>query len=201
MNNLPDFKEGVNICETNSMRLSTSARIIINNKEHGTNSFGLYLLYMSYEEIAKAIFCFFIDKGWVKYEFVKDVFKKHQAKVFLFEEFFSSFSLNDGVVYLGGKKLGEISLDEFIKKYQSEIQQHRIDTMKFLYVEPDGNKWHIPYESITDIKEKEENIVNKITALRSVLRTLQQNSNRTLLNNFKIIQNSGGFIQMQYDSI
>ena len=42
MDKLPDFKKGVEMCKTNSERLSTSGRIIIND-EDGTSPYGLFL--------------------------------------------------------------------------------------------------------------------------------------------------------------
>jgi len=104
-----DYLEGAYHCETNSDRLQTSARILLNDS-NGTDSFALFLYYIAYEEIAKGIFCLFVHKGYVPEEFVDDVFVKHHPKIALFEEVFRSFAFREGFCYLGGRILGEIPL-------------------------------------------------------------------------------------------
>jgi len=45
-----NYLEGAGLCETNSDRLQTSARIIL--KDHdGTDPFALFLYYIAYEEM------------------------------------------------------------------------------------------------------------------------------------------------------
>src|SRR3972149_7721990 len=122
-----DYSEGANHCLTNSSRLETSARIILND-DNGTDSFGLFLYYIAYEEIAKAIFCLFVERGWIKEEFVDKIFRDHRVKIFLFDEIFRSFEVNGGRGYLGGKPLGDISLNDFTKTYESIIKDHRDKT-------------------------------------------------------------------------
>ncbi len=107
-----DYLAGSEHCKINSERLQASARIILNDP-NGTHSFALFLYHIAYEEIAKAIFCLFVHRGWVKEDFIDLVFKRHEVKIFLFEEIFRSFTVNNGVAYLGGKKLGDISLQDF----------------------------------------------------------------------------------------
>src|SRR3989338_9705107 len=121
-----NYSNGADFCRINSARLETSARIILNDSD-GTDSFGLFLYHIAYEEMAKAIFCLFVERGWVDESFVTKVFKDHGAKIFLFEEIFRSFAVIGGQGHLGGKKLGEISLDEFIEEHIEKIVRYEFN--------------------------------------------------------------------------
>ncbi|MGI0057107.1 MAG: hypothetical protein ACREAK_07005 [Nitrosarchaeum sp.] len=57
-----NYLEGAELCETNSDRLQTSARIILNDS-NGTDSFALFLYYIAYEEIVKGILSYFSDSA------------------------------------------------------------------------------------------------------------------------------------------
>jgi len=195
-----DFLEGMKICRTNSERLGASGRIIINDS-NGTDPYGLFLLNIAFEEMGKAIFCFFIHKGWVEYDFVKSIFKRHETKIFILDEIIRSFSLVHGILFLGGKKMGEKSLDEFIQNHSSEIATFREDTMNYLYVKPNGDNWHIPAESIKDLKERQEKITQRISEIDIVLESIIRNSDESILNNFMIVLSEKGRVTIQYDSI
>jgi len=195
-----DYLEGMQHCRDNSGRLSASARIIIDDS-NGTDPYGLFLLNIAFEEMGKAIFCFFIHKGWVEYDFVKSIFKRHETKIFILDEIIKSFSLVDGVLFLGGKKMGEKSLDEFIQNYSSEIGTFREDTMNYLYVKPNGNKWHIPAESIKDLKGRQEKITQRISETDIILETIIRNNEESTLNNFTIVSSEKGRVTIQYDTI
>ena len=82
-----DYSLGADICARNSRRLETSARIILKD-EDGTDSFGLFLYHIAYEEISKALFCYFVHRKWISEEFVEKIFRDHKAKIFLFDEIF-----------------------------------------------------------------------------------------------------------------
>ena len=167
-----DYYEGANHCRDNSNRLSTSARIILNDS-NGTDSFGFFLYYITYEEMAKSIFCLFVDRGWVDPNFIKDVFVDHQAKIFLFDEIFRSFEMKDNRAYLGGEMLGQKPLSEFIEEYKSFSRQHRKTTNDFLYVGKD-NTWKVPLFSVPNRINEEEKIKERITALETIFHMIEE---------------------------
>ena len=146
-----NYSEGAQHCKLNSARLETSARIILKD-EDGTDSFGLLLYYLSYEEIAKAIFCLFVDRKWVTEDFVDYVFKYHEAKIFLFEEIFRSLEIINGKGHLGGAPIGDVLLENFIELHKRVIKEHRRKTMDFVYVGK-NNDWKVPSFSLSNIKE------------------------------------------------
>ena len=195
-----DYSEGANHCLTNSSRLETSARIILND-DNGTDSFGLFLYYIAYEEIAKAIFCLFVERGWIKEEFVDKIFRDHRVKIFLFDEIFRSFEVNGGRGYLGGKPLGDISLNDFTKTYESIIKDHREKTTDFLYVDK-NDSWHIPLVTYPDVDKEEEKIRLKIEALNIIFEFLTKNYDKgtSFVNNFRIIEDKNGRFSVYYDS-
>lgn len=196
-----NYLEGAEQCKTNSDRLQTSARIILKDKD-GTDSFALFLYHIAYEEIAKGIFCLFVHRNWVTEEFVNRVFSDHKTKIFLFEEIFRSFKVLRGQGYLGGKKLGERSFDEFIKEHKSNISKYREITKDFLYVGKNNN-WKVPAVSISDIKNQEKEIQNKINALYIIYEMIKTKYDKKslMMNNFKFYENKDGHFTVQYDSI
>ena len=193
-----NYLRGVRICENNSNRLATSGQIIINDN-NGTNAFGLFLLYIAYEEMAKAIFCFFIHKGWITPQFANQVFKDHKPKIFLLDEFFQSFELRRGVPHLGGNILGQITLNKFIVKHKQKIKDHRDITNQLLYVNKNGN-WHIPVRDIKNFSRKKSEIETKTSALATVLNALQMESNEQNLNNFRLVYAKKGRITISYST-
>ena len=195
-----NFFSGMVYCRKNSERLSASGRIIINDS-NGTDPYGLFLLNIAFEEMGKAIFCYFIHKGWVEFDFVKSIFTKHEHKIFILDEIIKSFSLENGVLFLGGKKMGEKTLDEFKKNYPSETKAFREDTMNYLYVKPDGDNWHVPAQSFKDLKEREEKITQRISEIHAVLEVILLNSDKSTLNNFKIVSSKKGVVSVQFDVI
>jgi len=196
-----DYLQGAEYCNTNSRRLETSARIILKD-EDGTDSFALFLFYLAYEEIAKAIFCIFAHKEWVTPEFVDPIFKRHEFKIFLFEEIFRSFMIIHGVGYLGGKRLGEIPLREFELQYESLISEHRNKTLDFLYVGKQGNTWKYPQVVISNLDEELKLIKKKIEGLASTYYLLtEQIKDEVTVDNLKFIENDDGTFTMRYDSV
>lgn len=198
---LVDYLEGANYCETNSDRLQTTARIILNDSD-GTDSFALFLYHIAYEEIAKGIFCLFVHKRYVSEEFVNSVFVHHQPKIALFEEIFRSFAFYEGYCYLGGKKLGEIPLDDFVREHIKKIREHRKETMDFLYVDKNDN-WKVPLVEIPDIQKKENEIKSKIHALNLIFEFVKTEIDKidTQADNFKFYENPNGTFSIQYDQI
>lgn len=200
MSHSVDYLDGMKACKTNSARLEASGRIIINNS-NGTDPYGLFLLHIAYEELSKAVFCFFIHKGWFTYDFVKSIFEKHDSKIFILNELLSSFNLVDGVAFLGGKETGDITLEEFAQNHSSDIGTYREDTKNFLYVKPAGNHWHTPAESIKRITQRQKSIEAMISKLHVMLKIIEDNSDQSLLNNFHIIKEGDGTLTFQYDTI
>ena len=196
-----NYLEGSEHCRTNSRRLETSARILLKDSD-GTDSFGLFLYYIAYEEIAKAIFCIFVHKGWLQEGFVSRVFVDHRTKIFLYEEIFRSFVLVKGEAHLGGKRLGDISFDDFINEYRSAIIAHRERTKDFLYVGKNGD-WGVPLVEISNVKELEKEIKSKINALDLIYEFLKKNydKNSTQIDNFKFIENEDGTFAVRYDVV
>lgn len=195
-----DYFEGAKHCRTNSIRLSTSARILLNDRD-GTDSFGLFLYYIAYEEMAKAIFCIFVERGWVDPEFVKPVFADHTAKIFLFDEILHSFEMKDNHAFLGGERLGQKPLEEFIKKYKSSNKQHRKTTNDFLYVDK-SSTWKTPLVSISTKKKDEEQIKEKIDLLDSIFHIIKNKIDGyySEIKNFKIIENKNGKFSIRFDT-
>jgi len=191
-----NYLKGAKICENNSDRLATSGRIII--KDHdGTKAFGLFLLYMAYEEMAKAIFCFFIHKRWITPSFANQVFTHHQPKIILLDEFFKSFEVQNGIPYLGGKKLGQISLNRFIDKNYKKIQTHRTLTNQLIYVNRyDG--WHIPVRDIKKVMKKKKDIETKILSMATVLEALRREGSSPHLSNFRLLYAKNGRVTISY---
>ncbi len=201
MDYVVNYLEGANHCETNSDRLQTSARIILRDPD-GTDSFGLFLYYIAYEEIAKGIFCLFVDKGYVSEEFVDDVFVRHHPKIALFEEIFRSFAYRDGTVHLGGKRIGEIPLGDFIREHLEKIREHRRITMDFLYVDK-GETWKTPQVEISDIEAKEREIQSKIHGLDLIFEFVKNRIQDVSLqaDNFQFHESDDGSFNIQYDVI
>jgi len=199
MSHKVDFLQGMEICKNNSERLAASGRIIIDDS-NGTDPYGLFLLHIAYEELAKAVFCFFIHKGWFNYDFVKSIFKKHESKIFILNELLVSFALQGGVAFLGGKETGDIKLDEFIQNHSATISIYREDTKNFLYVRPDGTHWHDPASSIKRIPERQKSIEEMISKLHLVLNLIVENSDKELLNNFHIYK-EGENLVLQFDTV
>ena len=191
-----NYLKGTKICESNSDRLAASGRIIIND-DNGTKAFGLFLLYMAYEEIAKAIFCFFIHKGWITPSFADKVFINHKPKIFLLDEFFKSFEVKNGIPYLGGKKLGLITLNRFITQYNKKIQTHRNLTNQLLYVGR-NNDWHIPTRDIKKIMKKKGYIETKILTMATVLDALRREGSSPHLSNFRLLYAKNGRVTISY---
>lgn len=196
-----NYLEGAELCETNSDRLQTTARIILRDSD-GTDSFALFLYYIAYEEIAKAIFCLFVHKGYVTEEFISQVFERHHPKIALFEEIFRSFAYRDGTVHLDGRPLGEISLGDIIKIHLEKIREHRRTTMDFLYVDK-NEEWKVPQVEIPDIETKEKEIQSKIHALNLIFEFVKTDLEKvdTQVDNFKFYENSNGTFTLQYDQI
>lgn len=195
-----NYSDGADHCKTNSDRLQTTARIILHDSD-GTDSFALFLYHIAYEEISKAIFCLFVHRGWVNEEFINKVFESHKYKIFLFEEIFRSFEINNGKGYLGGKRLGDKSLKDFIKEHESAISQHREITKDFLYVDKNG-QWKAPSVSIQNIDEEEKKIISKIGALDIIFEFIKNNydGNSSFVNNFKFYEDKDGNFTVQYDA-
>lgn len=196
-----DYLEGSNHCESNSDKLQATARIILNDS-NGTDSFALFLYFIAYEEIAKGIFCLFVHKGYVPEEFITQVFTRHHPKIALFEEVFRSFEYKDGTVHLGGKRLGEIPLGDFINEHLEKIHEHRQTTMEFLYVDK-GEPWKVPEVEIQDIERKENQIKSKIHALNLIFEFVKNKIDKvdTQADNFQFNENSDGTFTIQYDQI
>jgi len=194
-----DYLQGMVICRNNSERLAASGRIIINDS-NGTDPYGLFLLHIAYEELAKAVFCYFIHKGWFTYDFVKSIFEKHDSKIFILNELLASFALHGGVAFLGGKETGDITLEEFARNHSSDIGTYREDTKNFLYVRPAGNRWHEPAVSIKNLKERQKAIELMINELHIVLHVIEDNSDQELLNNFHISKD-GEHLGLQFDTL
>ena len=194
-----DYLEGVEVCKNNSGRLEASGRIIIDDS-NGTDPYGLFLLHIAYEELAKAVFCYFIHKGWFTYDFVKSIFESHDSKIFILNELLASFALHGGVAFLGGKETGDITIGEFIKKHSADIGTYREDTKNFLYVKPAGNRWHEPSTSIKNLKKRQKIIEEMISALHIVLTVIQNNSDKSSLDNFHIFRD-GQHLSLQFDTI
>jgi len=196
-----DYAEGAEHCRVNSQRLETSARIILKD-EDGTDSFGLFLYYLAYEEIAKGIFCLFVSRGWVNEDFVEKVFIDHKTKLFLYDEIFRSFNIADNTACLGDKKLGDKSLQDFISEHKDDITEHRKITNDFLYVDK-NNTWKVPQVEIPNIKEEEKKIHSKIEALNIIFEFIKNkyDANTTLVDNFKFFENKDGTFTLRYDAI
>jgi len=196
-----DYSKGVDFCRTNSARLETSARIILKDDD-GTHSFGLFLYHIAYEESAKAIFCLFVERGWVDENFVTNVFKDHKAKLFLFEEIFRSFAVIDGQGHLGGKKLGEISLDKFIEEHSKKILEHRKITNDFLYVGK-TDEWKVPDLKIENILEQEKKIRLKIKGLDTIFEYIREklDGKYSHNDNFHFHEEENGDFVIQWDSV
>jgi AbiV family abortive infection protein len=196
-----NYLAGAEHCRANSMRLETSARIILKDP-NGTHSFGLFLYYIAYEEMAKGIFCLLVHKDYVQEEFVDIVFREHHPKIALFEEIFRSFAVHNRIPYLWNKKIGEIPLEKLIKKHTKEITRHRQETMNFLYVDR-NNGWKVPTVKIPDIIKKENEIHGKIVALNMILEFLKTEIDKveTMANNFLFYENPDGTFTIQHDEI
>ena len=190
---LIDYYEGAINCKTNSDRLSTSARIILNDSTR-TDSFGFFLYHIAYKEMSKAIFCLFVDRGWVGPDFIKVVFAEHNAKIFLFDEIFRSFEMKDNRAYLGGEMLGQRPLSEFMKENKSLNRQHRKITNDFLYVNK-GDMWSVPLVSVPNRYNDEEKIKEKILSLETVFYMIEEKLDGyySHIKNFKIIESNDGF--------
>jgi len=122
-------------------------------------------MYMAYEEIAKAVFCTFAHKKWVTKEFIDPIFRIHDFKVFLFEEILRSFKVVNGIGYLGGEKLGSITLRDFQKIHEKNINVHRKKTLSLLYVDKSDSDWNFPQSKIPDIDKEVKQIKKKIEGL------------------------------------
>jgi len=195
-----NYLEGAELCHTNSARLETSARIIVKD-EDGTDAFGLFLYYIAYEEMAKALFCLFVHKGWISEDFIKPVFIDHKAKIFLFDEFFRTFELIDGRGFLRGKPLGDVSFSNFKKQYENESQKHRNFTNDLLYVDRIDNNWVFPKLEMKNFAEEESKIKKKIEGLASAYEFLKNYLGRTSgnLDNFKFFEDDEGRFTMRWD--
>ena len=193
-----DYSKGAYYCRTNCSRLETSARIILNHQD-GTDSFGLYLYYLAYEEMAKGIFCLYVKRGWVTQNFVNEVFKQHEKKIFLFEEIFRSFEIINGVGYLGGKKLGEKSLNDFEIEHKSIIKKHREKTKNLVYVGK-NSEWKIPLVSISNIKQEEKEIKSKIAHLDIIFEIIDKELDKGMpkVSKFKIKEDKNGNFAVEY---
>lgn len=196
-----NYFEGAEHCRTNSRRLETSARIIL-TEDDGADSFGLFLYYIAYEEMAKAIFCLFVDRKWIPEEFVNKVFRDHRAKIFLYDEIFRSFKVVNNEGYLGDKKLGEISLDDFIEEHSSIIKMHRRLTTDFLYVGR-NDTWKIPELVISDINEEEKKIKMKIGGLDVIFEFIKSGYDKgfSQIDNFKVFETGDDTFTIVYDTI
>ena len=195
-----NYLDGAAICHTNSSRLETSARIIVKDAD-GTDAFCLFLYYIAYEEMAKALFCLFVHKGWITEEFVKPVFTDHQSKIFLFDEFFRTFEVVDGIVYLGGKPLGDISLSDFKKQHDEEIKKHREFTMDLLYVDRGDSDWISPEFEMKNFAEEERKIQKRIDGLATIYEFLITYLGKTSkhLDNFKFSEEGEMGFTMHWD--
>jgi AbiV family abortive infection protein len=198
---MPNYSDGADFCRTNSRRLETSAKIILEH-EDGTDSFGLFLYHIAYEEMAKAVFCLFVERGWVNESFITKVFKDHKAKIFLFEEILRSFAVIDGYGYLREKRLGEISLDAFIDEHLRIILEHRKTTNDLLYVGK-IDEWKVPESEITNIDEKEKQIKSKINFLDLIFEYIREKHDGKYSHNdnFKFYENENGNFVIRWDSI
>jgi len=197
-----DYSIGAENCYTNSERLQTSARILLKN-EDGTESFALFLFYIAYEEIVKAIFCLFLHKKWITKEYADPIFKHHEKKIFFYDEFFRSFQLKERRGYLGGKKLGDVPLADFQKIHASAISKHRKKTKDFLYVGLDGNDWKSPLYSIPNLEQETKEIMIKITAMTTIYLGLKEGieNQASHIDNFRFSEKDDGSFSIQYDSI
>jgi len=196
-----DYSKGAEYSITNCDRLETTAKIILED-DNGTDSFALFLYYIAYEEISKAIFCLFVHRGWINEDYVLKVFREHKYKIFLFDEIFKSFQIQSGKVYLGGKELGEKALEEFIQEHATIIKEHRDKTKAFLYVDKNSN-WKVPLVEIPNISEEEMKIKSKITALRGISHLIKTKYDAKLsqVGNFKFIEKEDGTFEIQFDAI
>ena len=196
-----DYKEGSEHCRLNSDRLSTTARII-KKSEDGTDSFALFLYSLSYEEMSKSVWCLFVDRGWVSESFIKKVFRWHDSKIFLFDEMFRSFKVVHGQGYLGGAKLGDIVLENFVSKHKQMIEQYRERTKNFIYVGK-KNSWETPKFNIENFDDQEKEFENKIRGMdllrEFVLKKWDKEAHHT--DNFHLVENENGSYSIQFDQV
>jgi len=115
---------------------------------------------------------------------------------------FCSFAVINGHGYLGGKKLGEKSLDEFILIHDSEIKKHRRITNDFLYVDKNTD-WRVPTVSISNINDAEKQIKSKIIALDTIYEFLKEGYDKrsSQTDNFHFYENDYGNFTVQYDQV
>ena len=101
---------------------------------------------------------------------------------------------------MGGKKLGEKSLDEFIASYDSEIKEHRKITNNFLYVN-NFSGWNNPKLSFPNINTLEKNIKGKILALHSIYEFLTKKYDKgySQTDNFHFYKDKNGNVTIQFD--
>jgi len=193
-----NYSEGAMHCKANSERLQASAEIILKN-EIGTDSFGIFLYYIAYEEIAKAVYCLFVHRKWVDETFVKPIFDNHKYKIFLYDEIINSFEIKNGERFLGGKRLGELELTYFVKIHKQNIKEHRDITNDFLYVDK-NTEWKVP-EFINTKKENIETIKNKISALHNFFHFIftKKDESFEVVTNFKFQRKDKGTFSMSYD--
>ena len=195
-----DYSKGAEHCLNNHLRLITSANFIFND-EDGTDSFGLYLYYIAFEEISKAIFCLFVEKKWVSVDFIKTIFEDHKPKVLLYDEIFQSFKIKKGIPYLDNKPLGEIPLEDFIKKHKTHIRLHRNELTDFVYVRPDETDWHLPHNT-NDLEIKKRRINSKINDLGNFYHLLKkQIKENTTLDGLTVYSSLDGQSTIQWDEI
>jgi len=197
-----DYLEGSRKCKTNSERLETSARIILDDND-GTDSFGLFLYHIAYEEIAKAVYCLLIHSGKIKNEeFIKPIFRDHEAKIILLDKIFNSnsFSILDGVACFDDLPIDSIRLRDLTKEYSKKLEKHRTETMDLLYVDREEKKWKNPNLIIKDIKKLENDMRSKILSLHTVYEIIDKSNLKGTLDNFKIIKSDEGRITVQWNT-
>ena len=197
-----DYLEGSRKCKTNSERLETSARIILNDN-NGTDSFGLFLYHIAYEEIAKAVYCLLIHYGKIKNEeFIKPKFRDHEAKIILFDKIFNSnsFSILGGVARFDDLPIDSIQLRDLNKEYSKKLEKHRTETMDLLYVDREEKKWKNPNLRIKDIKKLEKDMRSKILSLHTIYEIIDKSNLEGTLDNFKIIKSDEGRITIQWNT-
>ena len=197
-----DYFEGSRKCRINSIRLETSARIILND-HNGTDSYGLFLYHIAYEEIAKAVYCLLIHFGKIKNEeFTKPVFRDHESKIILFDKIFNSdsFSMVQGVAHIDGIPINDMKLRDMNKEHEKRLKKLRTETMDLLYVDREEGKWKNPDVDMTYIKNLEQEIHMKILSLDTIYEIISKSNHNGTINNFKITNSDKGIPTIQWDA-
>ena len=169
----------------NAIVLKDTANHVFQNQKH--RKYGLFLLYTSFEELQKAIFCMFAHRGFINKEQILPIFSRHEAKIILFEKIFRSskgLSIYNNEFSLDGIPLKDLDFKKIVDENLDFARSYMDKRNDCLYARPDASGYHSP--SINwDIEIEKTRLNDEMSALNGFFEIIWMHDFKGSFNGFQ----------------